>query len=121
MAITIPAFPEDRGPLKVDPNTGSTLQKESAYCKDLRGCGEKDYTVLQQAMSINRCAQDGSCQREFVASVSVNVTLKGDSSADDVETLIDYIRDNLKAAFTPCPGGGGGGGEGGGEGEGGVV
>lgn len=116
MAITIPAFPEDRGPLKVDPNTGSTLQKETSYCKDLRGCGEKDFTVLQQAMSINRCAQDGSCQREFLASVSVNVTLKGDSTEADVETLIDYIKDNLKAAYKTCPesGGGGDGGDDGG-------
>lgn len=103
MAIVIPAFSEDRGPIKVDPFTGSTLSKEAAYCKDLKGCGQKDYTVLQQAMSINRCAEDGSCVREFVASVSVNVTLKGDNTSSDVETLIDYIKDNLKAAFLSCP------------------
>jgi hypothetical protein len=103
MALEIPAFPEDRGPIKVDPKTGSTLQKETAYCKDLKGCGDKDFTVLSQAMSINKCATDGSCQREFVASVSINIIMDGDLPSSDVGVLIDYIKDNLEAAHLSCP------------------
>lgn len=103
MAITIPAFSEDRGPVKVDPNTGSTLSKESSYCRDLVGCGDKDYLFLQQSMNINDCDTD-LCQRRFVASVSIQVILYGPESSDaDVTTLIDYVRDNLVSAHQSCP------------------
>jgi hypothetical protein len=112
MAITVPSFPEDRGPIKVDPLTGSTLADEVSYCKDLDGCGTKDFLVLSQSMSINEC-DTTICGKRFLASVSVNLTMRtANNSSDDVETLIDYIRDNLKAAYKACPEGGGNGGNG---------
>lgn len=103
MAITIPSFSEDRGPLKVDPKTGSTLSKESSYCRDLKGCGDMEYLFLQQSMNINDCDTD-LCQRRFVGSVSIQVILYGPESTNaDVDTLIDYVQANLKAAHKQCP------------------
>lgn len=109
MAITIPGFEEDRGPLKADPKTGSTLSKEASYCRDLKGCGDKEYLFLEQAMSINDCDTD-ECQRRFLGSVSIKVILYGpETEQADVDTMINYVRDNLKAAHKTCPETGGGG------------
>lgn len=102
MAITIPTFSEDRGPVSVDPLTGSTLSKVSAYCRDLKGCGDKDYLFLSQAMNIN--GRDADCLREFKASISISVIVYGsDASATDVGTLIDSVKANLVAGYIGCP------------------
>lgn len=103
MAITIPGFPEDRGPVKVDPATGSTLTKEASYCRDLKGCGDLEYLFLSQSMSINDCDAE-LCQRRFIASISVNIILYGpETDSGDVAVLMDYIKGNLTGAHKVCP------------------
>jgi len=99
MAITIPSFPEDRGPIKVDPLTGSTITKPSAYCRDLKGCGDATYTVGQISMSVNQCTD---CVRDFKGSASINYIVGENEKFDEAKKLIDYLMDELKAAHREC-------------------
>lgn len=106
MAITIPEFSQNRGNLRIDPFTGSTLQLPASYERDLKGCGNCDYVVLQQSMNIN--SNDANCKRSFVASLSISLILPSASAggaAGDVDTLVDFLVANLREAYdnaVPC-------------------
>lgn len=102
MAIVIPNFPEDRGPFFVDPTTGSTLAKPSAYCRDLKGCGDQNYLFLSQSMNIN--GRDDDCVRLLLASASVKIILYGpEVTSVDIGTVMEYIQNQLEASFVACP------------------
>lgn len=99
MTITIPAFAEDRGPIKVDPLTGSTLTKPAAYCRDLKGCGEKTYSVGQISMSINECTD---CVREFKGSASINYIVGESEPWEEAQKLIDYLSNVIQSVHASC-------------------
>lgn len=44
---------EDRGTIWYDPITASTVQKVSSFCKDIQGCGDKDYRSVSAATTLN--------------------------------------------------------------------
>lgn len=101
MAIVLPSFSEDRTTYFVDPVTGSTKTKPSTYCKDVKGCGEKDFTTGTMSMSINECTD---CVRSFVGSATVSYLFKGPgNSAEDIDVLVNQIVTELKGAFKTCP------------------
>lgn len=44
---------EWRGTQAFHPPTGSSISATISYCKDIRGCGTKDYRSVSAAMTIN--------------------------------------------------------------------
>lgn len=100
MPLTIPTFAEDRGPIKVDPDTGSTKSKPASYCRDLKGCGEKDYSFGQMSISINECT---NCVREFKGSLSLNYIVDTGLAWADVELMLTEVTNDLESAFKTCP------------------
>lgn len=100
MAITIPQFTEDRGPMKVDPKTGSTLNQPISFCKDLKGCGDPTYSVVSGAISVNGVDED--CAPVFKGSASVSVTAGPNESWTEAKKLIDAVVAELQNAFTSC-------------------
>lgn len=100
MALTIPSFSEDRGPIKVDPATGSTITTPASYCRDLKGCGSADFSHGSISLSINNCT---NCVREFQGSFSVSYILNTGHTFADVELMWNTAKTALSAAFKTCP------------------
>lgn len=101
MPLTIPTFSEDRGPICIDPASGSTKTKPSTYCRDLKGCGAKDYSVGSMSISINECT---NCVREFKGSLSMSYIVDTGLSFADVELMLNVVTTDLQASFKTCPG-----------------
>lgn len=100
MPITIPTFTEDRGPIQVDPATGSTKSKPAVYCRDLKGCGEKDFSFGQMSISINECT---NCVREFQGNLNLSYIVNTGLAWSDVELMLTEVTNELEAAFKTCP------------------
>lgn len=103
MPLTIPTFSEDRGPIKVDPGTGSTKTTPAVYCRDLKGCGSDDFSFGSMSISINECTD---CTRVFKGSASLSYLVDTGLAFTDVQLMIDEITTDLSAAFKTCPTGG---------------
>lgn len=105
MALTIPAFNQDRGPRKFDTTTGSSQSLPANYCESVctdtgSGCDESFYIVRQFDITIN---DNVSCVslNQAVASVKVRM-LRDNSTPAEFDTLMNYIRDQIRALPDPC-------------------
>lgn len=78
LPITIPTYSQDRGPVKIDPVTKSTLQEPASYKKE-DVCGREAYTSLGTSLSVNQLSED--CQTVLAASGSLQVTIPWSATA----------------------------------------
>lgn len=97
---------EDRGPAWFDPATTSSVAKVSTYCKDIRGCGVKDYRSVSAAVTLNYL--DG-CTPRLNGVLSVSGLFFQNASATDLNTMWGMLQAPteggaglLAAASTSC-------------------
>lgn len=93
---------EDRGPFLFSPTTTSTVQKVISYCKDIRGCGEKEYRSVSAAVTINALVD---CTPVLDGVLSISGLFYQSASEAQLDMLRDHVYTEgelLVAAGNPC-------------------
>jgi hypothetical protein len=101
---------EDRGNSFFDPITTSSVAKSNSYCKDIRGCGDKEYRSVSSAMSIVYLDE---CVPVLDGVLSLKGLFYENAGADMVAAMTAILNapalvikggDFLIQAALPCPG-----------------
>jgi len=79
---------EWRGTQAFHPKTGSSISATISYCKDIRGCGTKDYRSVSAAMTINYLDE---CVPRLNGVISLSGLFYGGATDAHVRTLLEAL------------------------------
>jgi hypothetical protein len=80
---------EFRGNQFFHPKTGSSLQVPISYCKDLRGCGDKEYRNVSSVVTLNYLDE---CIPRLNGVLSVSGLFYQSATVDQQDNMWEFIQ-----------------------------